>query len=165
MGSSERGEGEKLSELKFVEFLVLFGIFLSDCLLVGDYIDRVCNLVGKFRFIETKGKFFLNVKCDLFVKSDLFLNIDLEVEVVECKSDVIKEKEIMCIVQIEEEENSNSEFEFLFFDNIQLRFLKENLRKINIYFFNRFLFIEFRRFNISFGCVLETVREKFIFRL
>lgn len=160
MGSSERGEGEKLSELKFVEFLVLFGIFLSDCLLVGDYIDRVCNLVGKFRFIETKGKFFLNVKCDLFVKSDLFLNIDLEVEVVECKSDVIKEKEIMCIVQIEEEE-----FEFLFFDNIQLRFLKENLRKINIYFFNRFLFIEFRRFNISFGCVLETVREKFLFRL
>lgn len=98
MGSSERREGEKLSELKFVEFLVLFGIFLSDCLLVGDYIDRVCNLVGKFRFIETKGKFFLNVKCDLFVKSDLFLNIDLEVEVVECKSDVIKEKEIMCIV-------------------------------------------------------------------
>lgn len=165
MGSSERGEGEKSSESKPAESSVSPGTSSSDCSLAGDHIDRVCNLVGKFRLIETKGKSPPNVKCDSPVKSDPPSNIDLEAEAAECKSDATKEKETMCTAQTEEEENSNSESESSSPDNIQLRLLKENLRKTNIYSPNRPPSIELRRSNTSPGCALETVREKLSSRL
>lgn len=165
MGSSERGEGEKSSESKPAESSVSPGTSSSDCSLAGDHKDRVCNLVGKFRLIETKGKSPPNVKCDSPVKSDPPSNIDLEAEAAECKSDATKEKETMCTAQTEEEENSNSESESSSPDNIQLRLLKENLRKTNIYSPNRPPSIELRRSNTSPGCALETVREKLSSRL
>lgn len=165
MGRSERGEAEKSSESKPAESSVSPGTSSSDCSVAGDHIDRVCNLVGKFRLIETKRKSPPNVKCDSPVKSDPPSNIELEAEAAECKSDATKEKETMCTAQTEEEENSNSESESSSPDNIQLRLLKENLRKTNIYSPNRPQSAELRRSNTSPGCALETVREKLTTRL
>lgn len=165
MGRSERGEAEKSSESKPAESSVSPGTSSTDCSVAGDHIDRVCNLVGKFRLIETKRKSPPNVKCDSLVKSDPPSNIELEAEAAECKSDATKEEETMCTAQTEEEENSNSESESLSPDNIQLRLLKENLRKTNIYSPNRPQSAELRRSNTSPGCALETVREKLTSRL
>lgn len=165
MGRSERGEAEKSSESKPAESSVSPGTSSSDCSVAGDHIDRVCNLVGKFRLIETKRKSPPNVKCDSPVKSDPPSNTDIEAKAAECKSDATKEEETMCTAQTEEEENSNSESESLSPDNIQLRLLKENLRKTNIYSPNRPQSAELRRSNTSPGCALETVREKLTTRL
>lgn len=165
MGRSERGEAEKSSESKPAESSVSPGTSSTDCSVAGDHIDRVCNLVGKFRLIETKRKSPPNVKCDSPVKSDPPSNTDTEAKAAECKSDATKEEETMCTAQTEEEENSNSESESLSPDNIQLRLLKENLRKTNIYSPNRPQSAELRRSNTSPGCALETVREKLTSRL
>lgn len=165
MGRSERGEAEKSSESKPAESSVSPGTSSTDCSVAGDHIDRVCNLVGKFRLIETKRKSPPNVKCDSPVKSDPPSNTDIEAKAAECKSDATKEEETMCTAQTEEEENSNSESESLSPDNIQLRLLKENLRKTNIYSPNRPQSAELRRSNTSPGCALETVREKLTTRL
>lgn len=160
---SEKGRSEKSSESKSAESSVSPGTSFSDCSIAGDHIDRVCNLVGKFHLIETKGKSPPNVKCDSPIKSDPPPNIDLEAAAAVCKSDATKEKETTSSAQTEE--NTNSESESSSPDNIQLRQMKENLRKINIYSHNRPQSAELRRSNTSPGCALETVREKLTSRL
>lgn len=138
------------------------GVALSDSPVEGEGIgvDKVSSLVGKFHLIETKGKSPPNVKCNSPVKGDS----SLESEVVERrKRDTALGNETDSSAQPDESEKSDLESTSP--DNIQLRLLKENLRKTNLLPRNRPPSVELRRSNTSPGCAVETVREKLTTRL
>ncbi|XP_061179694.1 uncharacterized protein LOC133206232 isoform X2 [Saccostrea echinata] len=121
----------------------------ENCTVSEDHIDKVHNLVGKFQPVEFKGKMNLNVKSDTLEKC----GPDLEMK---SKSEPPEKVESLATAQNEANKESDSESS----DNTQLRYVKENLRKTNLYCTKRPQSAELKRSNTTPGCTLGTLREK-----
>ncbi|XP_062590846.1 uncharacterized protein LOC134252389 isoform X2 [Saccostrea cucullata] len=121
----------------------------ENCTVSEDHIDKVHNLVGKFQPVECKEKTNVNVRSDTLEKCEP----DLEIK---RKSEPLEKVGSPVTVQNEADKESDSESS----DNTQLRFLKENLRKTNLYCSKRPQSAELKRSNTTPACSLETLREK-----
>ncbi|XP_048764316.2 uncharacterized protein LOC125672187 isoform X5 [Ostrea edulis] len=122
---------------------------------LGDRIDKVCNLVGKFQPVETKGRAPPNPKSDTLSTGDPEGEMESK-----CEPCIDVEKSSAD----QNDESGESDAQSSSSDNEQLRILKEKLRKTNLYCSST-RSVELRRSNTTPACSIETVREKLTSRL